>query len=311
MHTLSFAEVHRTAADGDVEEGALRCENPACARRYPIVDGVALVIPDLSGWQRGELAGVVEGPLHPATEALLAQGGPDDEPWPRLIEHLSIYLDAHWGDRAEPPPDGPTEVAFGLRALAERVAARASQPVASAVELGCSVGRVLALLANGAERVVGVDLHFGALRRARRLLRGEALPYARRTSGRHYATAVARADELTAPAAVFVCADALDPPLAPAHFNRVAALNLVDALRAPAQLLSVVDGLCAPGGEVLLASPYGWRSGIVDERRCDFCEAKRLKKDALSLSQRKWIEAAICEGVPLNSILIVEWTSSV
>jgi SAM-dependent methyltransferase len=64
---------------------------------------------------------------------------------------------------------------------------------------------------------------------------------------------------------MFVCADALDPPLAPAHFNRVAALNLMDSLRAPERLLSVVDELCAPDGEVLLASPYSWRSGIVDE----------------------------------------------
>jgi hypothetical protein len=29
--------------------------------------------------------------------------------------------------------------------------------------------------------------------------------------------------------------------------------------------LSVVDGLLAPGGELLMASPYAWQSGIVGE----------------------------------------------
>ena len=27
----------------------------------------------------------------------------------------------------------------------------------------------------------------------------------------------------------------------------------------------MIDGLCAPGGEVVLASPYTWQSGIVHE----------------------------------------------
>jgi hypothetical protein len=49
---------------------------------------------------------------------------------------------------------------------------------------------------------------------------------------------------------------------------------------------------------------FAWQNGDVI-----FCEAKRLKRDTLRLSQRKWIEAAICEGVPLSSIIIVEWTS--
>ena len=39
MHTLSVELVVRQAADGDIEEGTLRCDNAACARRYPIVDG--------------------------------------------------------------------------------------------------------------------------------------------------------------------------------------------------------------------------------------------------------------------------------
>ncbi|MCS6915069.1 MAG: methyltransferase domain-containing protein [Myxococcales bacterium] len=267
MYTLSLRAALRTTEDGQVLQGVLGCDNPACQRSYPIVDGIPVVVADLAAWLTGQIVHVVEGELHPELQALLAGAGPDDAVYARLCEHLSIYLDAHWGDRAQPPPVPPgfPVSPFGFAAPAERLAERASVPVERAVDLGCSVGRGVAELARGARICVGVDLHLGALRRARRLLSGERLAYGRRTIGRHYRTAIAVAGDLAMPA-TFICADVLDPPLVPGSFDRVAALGVLDSVRAPVQLLSVLDGLCRPGGEVLLGSPYAWQSGIVEEQ---------------------------------------------
>ncbi|MEZ4365139.1 MAG: methyltransferase domain-containing protein [Kofleriaceae bacterium] len=237
--------------DGDV----LRCE---CGARYPIVDGVPVVLPEADDFLSREAL-----EAEPLGEAPLYFDGPDHTPACRLAEHLSTYLDAHWGDHATPPLTG-AGLAPGMQAVRERIAARASAPVARAVELGCSVGRIVAELRAGAEEVVGLDLRLGALRRARRLLAGEAVEYGRRQIGRHYLPVVASPGPC-ADGWSLVCGDALDPPLLPGEYDRVVALGVFDSVRDPGQLLAVLDGLCAPGGEIILASPYAWQSGVVDE----------------------------------------------
>lgn len=258
LASLELQEAFEREGD-EVLAGVLACRG--CRRRFPIIDGVPLVLAQLSEYLKTEAAIVVERDLPPALAALLVEEGPDGEVLPRLYEHLSIYTDAHWGDCAAPLAGGPGGEGFG--AIGERLAARASAPVERAVELGCGLGRGLAKLALGARLTVGVDLHFGALRRARRILAGHPVPYLRRQAGRCFATATVHA-EATLGVSLLV-GDALDPPLPPGGFERVAALNLLDNVRAPAELLTVLDGLCAPGGELILASPYAWQSGIVDE----------------------------------------------
>jgi SAM-dependent methyltransferase/uncharacterized protein YbaR (Trm112 family) len=235
-----------------------------CGRQFPVVDGVPIVMADPGGYLATEIGAVVERDLPAEVVALLVAGGPDDGHYPRLVEHLSIYLDAHWGDRAEPAPDGPG-AGPGARALIDKVAERAAERVGLAVELGCSVGRIVAELAAGADQVCGVELSFGAIRRARQLLDGQRIEYLRRAIGRHYRAATAAAGDRAVPAArrMLVCGDALDPPLVPGAFDRVVALNVLDSVRSPRQLLSVMDGLCKPGGELLLASPYAWQSTVM------------------------------------------------
>lgn len=206
------------------DRDALVCE---CGQRYPIVDGVPLVVSD------------------PAALT-------DAPPSPTLDEHVSIYMDNHWGDHADPP------VPLGLIELLGRLP---TTRVPLAVDLGCSAGRVASVLAASADRVVAVDLQLGTLRHTRRLLAGEPTQYRRRRTGAHYDPVSVPAQP--APNVTVLCADALDPPLVPRWFDRVVALNLLDSVASPHQLLAVLDGLCAPGGEVIVACPYQWQEDIV------------------------------------------------
>jgi SAM-dependent methyltransferase len=234
----------------------LVCE---CGRRYPIIDEVPIVMANPAAYLRSEITTIVERDLPPEVSALLVADGPDETHYARLLEHLSIYMDAHWGDRGQ-PPDG-----FAVQPFIDRLARLPR--VELAVELGCSTGRIVAELATNADRVVGLDINFGAIRRASQMLDGQPVTYGRRMIGRHYLRVEAEARDRTVAKhrRQLVCGDALDPPLIPGMFERVVALNVLDSVRQPAQLLSVIDALCAPHGELILASPYAWQSMVMED----------------------------------------------
>ena len=269
LFTLSVAQVLRSTggedegSPEDIEEGILVCDNPKCARRYPILHGIPVVLTDLTRFAASQLL-ALSCFNEPETLATMAIDGPDDAALPRMLDYLSIYIDAHFGDYAIPAPDGP-EPGCGGTTLWQAIDARKIVTVERAIELGCGVGRGLYSLSHGAELTIGVEMNFAALLYARWLLRGETVRYARRVSGRHYAPASIHAPAVSSTSVQLICGDALDPPLAPDSFQRVVSLNVLDALRSAPEHLSVVDALCVPGGELLISSPFSWQSGIVAE----------------------------------------------
>jgi SAM-dependent methyltransferase/uncharacterized protein YbaR (Trm112 family) len=239
----------------DILEGVLGCTR--CRRRYAIVDGIPILIRDTSPWLARNAPAAP--PLSAEVMAVLVEPGPDDSHIAKFQELLSVYLDAHWGDRASPPVQHSG-------ALYDRVAQRATARVEMALELGCNVGRGVFELARGADLTVGVDTSLEALRRARSLLAGETLSHARRISGRYYAPAPIRGERAAAKFEL-VCADVLDLPFSPARFGRVLSINMLEVVPDPLAYLGVLVELCAAGGELVCCSPYNWQSGFVDDKR--------------------------------------------
>jgi SAM-dependent methyltransferase len=219
---------------------ALRCRG--CGRLHPRIEGIPVLFADSS---RIDAFGLLVA-LEPVESlAALARSGPDEAPLPHLLDQLSAYLGA-WESGFEP--------------FLEKL--RTLRRVELSLELGCGTGRALTELARTSRLAVGLDRSGAMLRAARRLLRGEELPYARRMAGREYLQASVRGE--AASNAQLVCADALDAPFAPGVFDRVVALNLLDNVPSPRALLHHLHLLAAPGGEIVLSSPFAWRDGIVD-----------------------------------------------
>lgn len=261
---LVLGPVLRRAGDV-VVEGVLHCSDRACFLEYPIIDGVPIILPETRGYIAANLAAITEREdLPPLIESLLGDAAGPGTPHDVARQHLSTYAWDGYGEldpEEEPAGEGrpaPGAVARCLEAALSLVAGRPAPP-GPALDLGCAVGRSsFALAAARPGLVLGIDLSFAMLRLAQRvLLRGE-VSYPRRRQGvvydrRRFTAAFAGAERVD-----FWACDALALPFAGGRIALAAALNLLDCVPSPRDLLAALAALLAPGGHTLLATPYDW-----------------------------------------------------
>jgi SAM-dependent methyltransferase/uncharacterized protein YbaR (Trm112 family) len=240
-HELALAE-SALEERGCVLEGLLECASPECRARYPILRGVPIVLADLVGWWRSAAPRFAPAPAASCgLRALLADLERECAAGAPGTDALEAHELAHFGEvdaGARVPPGVPAPERFWAR-LRGLAALDTPPRSARALDVGCSVGRFTFELAACADLAIGLDLSFAAVERAAQRAR--------------------RAD---APNVAFLVADALDPPFAADSFDFVAALDLLDSVRLPLVLLGQLDALLAPGGRLLLSSPYAWRADV-------------------------------------------------
>ena len=207
---------------------------PSASRRWT-ADGIPILLADPAPWL-ASLGEDVDAPLDRLSFSALA--------------YLSRYLPQLLA------PHAPLRKALRF-ALERHLPAKARL----AVELGCSVGADLRMLSTYAEAVVGIDLAIAGLRAAQTHLDGEPIPFLRRVEGRSFATE----DPIHLPALdniLVAVGDAYDPPLYPGTVDVVLASNLLDTVARPLALIAAIDRLLAPGGLLLLTSPFAWNEEI-------------------------------------------------
>lgn len=247
VHALALAS---GALDGD---GVLACTNTACGRRYPVLAGVPIVFANPAAWTKTEAAVALARRAPVETLDALFATLADDEPSQRSRELVSTYTASHWSAGADPLsllPPGWWEAAGRIPRV---------------VELGCGAGRVALEHARRGAHALGVDVSAPLLFTPSELARTGTTAFDRRVAGRRYTREAIAVLALKTDRARFLCADALDPPLPPACAEAVVALNVLDNVPVPANLLAQADALLVPGGLLALSSPYAWRSGIVEE----------------------------------------------
>ncbi|MDA8249610.1 MAG: methyltransferase domain-containing protein [Rhodospirillales bacterium] len=260
-HPLQLADV-RAAQDEDVIAGILHCSRPECRHEYPIIDGVPLILPGLRPLlaERGiEL--MLRDDLDPALESLLGDAIGPASWFDTLRQTLSTYAWDGWADLDPEEPVAPDSAPGAVRRCLARLLDLAGPgPAARVLDPGCGAGRTsfdLAAAAPGA-LVLGLDLNLALLRLAQRAARGGTISYPRRRVGlvydrRHFAVDLPGAERVD-----FWACDALALPFAPGAADLVAALNLLDCVAEPARLLAELAAALAPGGRLLLATPYDW-----------------------------------------------------
>ena len=265
---LVVAAVERAIGEGDdwvdLIEGMIECSAADCRREYPVIDGVPLLVPDLSGLlQNSALHFLFREDLSPRVlSALLDGAGPDSE-LERLLRYLSHYAPDHYGDQDAAPCPGTPAAAPIAGLMGAAVAAMGQGTGGPAADLGCGVGRGTFTLASHREGLVlGIDLNLAMLRVASRALREGRARYPVRRVGmvytwRDHPVALPGAERVD-----FWLADVHDLPFEDGRFGALTSLNLIDCLGDPARHLAEVDRCLGPGGRFALATPYDWSSQV-------------------------------------------------
>ena len=175
---------------------------------------------------------------------------------------LSQYLTFHFGRPEDllPYPDGPSSgLHYPARYVRECVDHERLPSGARALDLGCGVGGLTFELARYCGEVVGIDLSRRFVAAGRELQRRGRIRYDRIEEGALTASAVA-----IVPAGIdrsrvrFERGDATALRADLGVFDLVVMANLLDRVGDPLRCLSQLPSLVAPGGQVVISSPYTW-----------------------------------------------------
>jgi len=190
----------------------------------------------------------------------------NDERYYERDKVLREYLAFHYPDGdpmeallGERTPPVETRFPFAVRDRWE------PRPDGLALDVGAAVGCVTFDLARDHAYAIGLDLSPMLMRGARRV----------QTEGRaRYETIVEgdlRASHdvmVPAPSNVsFLVGDALQLGFSDRTFATVVALNLIDRVPDPARALDELARVTAPGGTLIVASPFTWLPAFTDRER--------------------------------------------
>lgn len=246
--------------EGDVREGVLHCSDRSCYLEYPILDGIPLLVPGIRAYVSDHFLHLTaRDDLSELVESLLGDGAGPGSAFDTTRQHLSSY---GWGAYADLDPEEPaSQPAPGasVRCLERGLGLLGPPLEGPAIDIGCSVGRTSFALAERTDGLVlGVDLNFSMLRLARRVLTSGTVSYPRRRLGIVYDRREFPARFPGAPRVDFWACDALALPFAAGAFGAAVALNVLDCVGSPRDLLESLSTRVRPGGSVLLSTPYDW-----------------------------------------------------
>jgi SAM-dependent methyltransferase len=195
--------------------------------------------------------------------------------------YLHEYLLLHYGRPRDlcPFPFVPRELLrFHERLRQDYLLPVRPRGPSRGLDLGCAVGRFAFELGRVVSQVLGLDNSKAFIHSAQQMAKRRALTVAVHESGKDFSSR-----RLVLPSALRQCrvefqvGDALDLAALPGQaFQVVSAINLIDRLPRPRQFLRQLSRLLAPGGQLLLASPFTWLEEFTPSREWVTSEQVRL-----------------------------------
>ncbi len=239
----------------------IHCSNTECWQEYPIIDGIPVLVIDprafLTNSQhhvllRADLPDMLVGMVGDA----LGPGSDLDT----TRQHLSLYAGTHFADWTSGGDQSqvPAILETGWSALPAQDG--------PAIDLGTSVGRgVWELAARHDGTVVGADLNFSMLRLGQQLLLEGRASYPQRRVGMVFdPVEVVLPDEMASDRVDLWAMDCMALPFRGDQFAMATALNLVDCIPGPTDMIAETARILKADAGALFTTPYDWSPNATD-----------------------------------------------
>jgi putative 4-mercaptohistidine N1-methyltranferase len=184
-------------------------------------------------------------------------------------ELLAQYLLFHFGSEANqlPHEGGPREALnYPVRCISECLDASRLPEGARALDLGCSVGRSTFELARHCREAIGIDYSQAFIDAANDMKEHGEVGFAIHEEGPSYRSLNASLpSDIDRSRVSFETGDACDLRDHLGAFDAVLMANLIDRLPEPTACLERLPGLCNPGAQLIITSPYTWMAEYTPE----------------------------------------------
>jgi SAM-dependent methyltransferase/uncharacterized protein YbaR (Trm112 family) len=254
-----------------IVEGTIACT--ACLRRFPIVQGVPILVPEIEDYLSARKPELVEAiarePVSRRCRELILSAKESlygtatrRESWDTM-QGLEMYFRHHYAEFLFAANDPLGDVLTTRETIYSTIAKRffLDDRRGTLVDLGCGVGGNIYRLGGRFDVSLGTDLSFSAIKVASDLFELGRLPtfYTSGALSQRMPAPEIQIERVNEIDAHFFVADATHLPVAAGSVDAAVLCNIIDIASEPSLLLHEASRMVLPGGSLLVVTPFYWR----------------------------------------------------